>query len=501
MKTASISAKTSYPPWVFVLIYLTGLAGHALYTRMNLSDFAGGQLHEFGYWEVVLEIAASGYAFSYWILPCALWCMLRDLRGHARYDVLIRFGARTDWALARVRAAGPWIAVLVGGLMVVALVGGMGQSFSWQWQAASMDPVVLSHFSGLTRTFPVPVLSALVQGVALAVTLAVLTLCVAASGAFLALPWIPPVTAVLLLIWTWFSFRSEGVLTALLGPTTYVLPWRADSVLGLGPGGGVMVAVVASILAMSIARRLEINRAFVAGVPVRGVVVGAGILIVAALCFGTVDPKLPLESQAIFLLQGVGFEATSLIHFLANGLLVALPSLVVYREIVAALDGRGYAEMIRLGSPTRWYRRRLIQAAQWAIVYAGFVGLAAGALIALRTGSLPDLRAWRDIGAWGVALALQVMVMLLLLVLAGIVTRRIDSAAYATGAALVLAWPVGAPSRWSPSGQASLARFVDDSAPLATTLNVQPLFILLIWLAVLTTIALALANRSRGELN
>src|SRR5690606_19113380 len=111
--------------------------------------------------------------------------------------------------------------------------------------------------------------------------------------------------------------------TVLLGPTTYVLPWRADSVLGLGPGGGVMVAVVASILAMSIARRLEINRAFVAGVPVRGVIVGAGILIVAALCFGTVDPKLPLESQAVFLLQGVGFEGSSDIRWGAGLVVVA----------------------------------------------------------------------------------------------------------------------------------------------------------------------------------
>ena len=485
---------------LLVAVYFVGLAGFALYTRAFVDGFAERYLSSFSYWDVVLELIGSGYVVCYWVIPVAVWCVLRQLQGSARADSLIRHATKTDWTLAQGLRALSWIALLVGGLLVVALAAGVGYPFTWAWGPISGNTDVLLQLPELARSQPVPVLSVVVQTFALTATLFALTLVIAAAATNLDRPRTPTVTAVALILWGVVSFRTEGWFSDVIGVATYALSWRADVALPFGSGSGVMVLLVAGALTYTSARWLELHGPRLSAVPAGSV----AIILGAATLLG-VAGTLPSHDQqpgvvTLMLLQGIGTDGVSILHYLASVILVLIPAIVAHRNLVASLSGRCYAEMIRLASPARWYGRQLGDATLFCAGYGLAMATWATLLVTSRLRTPPDYDSLLFASLWGLALFAQALLITVMLALGTVLVRRVEGGAYACVAALVLSWPLGAVSRWTPTGQASLVRMTHLSGSAPTSVQPLPLIVLSVWLIVLGATTLVLFNRTRGAI-
>ncbi|WP_448072404.1 hypothetical protein [Georgenia yuyongxinii] len=481
-------------------IYCVGLLGFAFYTRAFLSDFAESYRTTFTYWDVVLDLIGSGYVIFYWLVPIAVWGILRQLQGAARLDNIIRYATRTDWALAQGVRMLPGIALLVGVLIVVALVAASGFPFTWRWGPSSADDGVLLQLPELTRSLPLPLLSVVLHILALIGTLFILTVLIAAAATNLDRPRVTTVTAVALILWAIASFRMEGWLSDIFGVSTYALPWRAEDALPFGPGSGVMVLLVAGTLVYASSRWLELQRPRLSVVPTGTIAMVAGGATLLALASTVLDQEREPRWATLMLLQGVGTYGVSFLHYLAGVILVLLPAIQLNRRLVASLAERRYVEMIRLASPARWYARQFGSA---AILCAGY-GLAMAVwaifLVTAHLRTPPDYGSLQLAGLWGLALSVQTLVIAVMLALGTVLSRRVEGGAYACVVALVLSWPLGELSRWSPVGQASMARFTDLAGSNPVLVQPLPLLVLFIWLAVLGTATLVLFNRTRGEI-
>lgn len=486
-------------PLPLVAVYGTGLVGFALYTRSFLSSFAETYRTVFTYWDAVLALVGSGYVICYWVIPFAVWYNLRGVEGNARPDSLIRYATRTDWVVAQGRQSLPWIFVLAGGQLVIALAAALGHPFTWAWGPASAGTSVLLQVPEVTRSLPLPVLSVVLQVLALCSTLFALTL-VTAAVAVTDRPRTTTLMGAALIIWSVVSFRTDGWFSDMFGVATYALPWLAERALPFGPGGGVMVLLLAGALLYSSARSWEIQGPRRFAVPRVAISIALGAVTLSGLAV-----TLPREERGpafvtLILLQGVGPDGVAILHYLANVILVLIPSVLVHRDLVSSLSGRRYAEMIRHASPARWYGRRFGAVAAFSTGYGLAMAASATLLVTARLRTPPDSDALLLSGLWGLALSAQVIVVVVMLALGTVLTRRVEGAAYACAAALVLSWPAGAVSRWFPAGQASLARMTDLSSKSAADAQPLPLIVLPLWMIVLGVATLILFNRTRGEI-
>jgi len=484
---------------VQIATYCVGLVGFAIYTRASLDNFAESYRTTFTYWEAVLEVIGSVYVICYWIIPIAVWVILHRLQGNALPENLIRYATRTDWALAQGVRTLPWVAVLVGGLLVVALIAGAGYPFTWAWGPSSGDADVLLQLPGIARLQPLPVLSVGLQVIALSATLVALTVVIAATASNLERPHAATVIAVALILWSIVSFRTDGWFSDIFGVVTYALPVKAAQVLPFGPGGGVMVLLVTGALMYASARRLELYRPRRNAVPAPLVMVTLGMATLAALASTLPGDERQPRMLTLMLLQGSGTDGVSLLHFLASVLLTLVPAILMHRDLVSSLSGRRYAEMIRLPSPAHWYGRRLSAAVVICIGYGLAMATWATLLVTVRLRTLPDADSLLLAGLWGLALSAQTLVVTVMLALGTIAARRVEGGAYAVGGALILSWPLGAVSRWTPTGQASLVRMTDPWGPNPAAVSPLPLIVLLAWAVVLGAATAVLFNRTRGE--
>ncbi|WP_163544872.1 hypothetical protein [Occultella kanbiaonis] len=451
------------------------------------------------FWDVVLATGGSAYAISYAVLPMATWCILRQLHATARYESIIRYPTRADWAVAQGVRALPWISVMIGIYFVVAIVCAVGFPFTWAWSTASFGRELSEQLPGIVPSVPSPVLAVLLQSIATMLTLAVFSMVVAGVTVYVRHHLAAPAATVMLTLWSGISFRVESPSAQATGLVTYALPWAADSALPFGPGGGVAFLLVGGSLVYVLAQWIEVN-GISAGFPEGAAVIVIGALVLVGVQIALPDgQQSPVEFVTIFL-QGVGSDGTSVLHFLANALLILVPAVAIHRQFVGSLTGRGRFEMIRVGRPGNWYLRQLRTAAHVSVRYGLAMAIVALLLLVVSLRVPPDLVAVGLVAVWGLALSVQVIVVTTMQALGTAVTRRVEGGAYACGIALVLSLPLGVLSRGSPTGQASLLRLTEFSSTGQFVSEPFPLLILAAWLVLFGAATFVVLDRTRGEI-
>lgn len=483
-------------------VYCAGLVGYAWFNSGSLERLAIQAGLSPRFWDSVLTATSSPYVFSYWMMPFAMWAAVVQVRGHSRAEEMIRCGTKSDWSVRQGVLALRWILPMVGASSVTAILWALQYPFDWEWSPLSGASRITDQYPVLLPDLPIPALVICLQVVATSSTFVALTMGVAATASTLRHTWLPGLVAGGVFLWTGMSFRSAGWLFENLGPGTYALPYLAQANLRLGPGGAIPVLAVASSGIYVAARWWEARGHSVLVVsrelPRRLLVCLAGVAVLTGLASlqGGVDGTGVLIRSV---LQGVGTETLSIVALLATIILALAPTIVVFSALVEALSGRRYAEMVRMGSPVRWFAGRLFRAVPLVVVYALVLGLWMALLSFVVGSGLPDPASGVLVVLWAVALALQVLVYVLMLVIGTAFFRRVEGAGYAVGAAVALALPLGEAARFSPSGQASLLRFTDLSVAEAPV-TVLPLAVLAGWLVVFGAIAVVLIRRTRGEI-
>ncbi len=487
-----------------VAVYPLGAIGYGIYNAVVLAqaeEYAGVQLN---YWEAVLSLLIDTYSIFFWMVPIVLWVTLRHLQFSARPEGLMRYPTRTDWVLGQGRVLVPTIGALVAMHLLVTLVAAAGHPLLWGWGPISNDPVLLQDWPKLTPILPLPILVVGLQVIAVIVTTTALALVVVASAVGLQRPRLPTVVAGAVFMWGVLSFYSGGAWTSILGPELYMFPTRAAAVLGLGAGGGLMVLILAGVGVYHLARMGELRHAAGGRVRLRELPVvwaagSVGGLLLLAYAGYISGAGANSSAFTLSLLQGVSTEEFVFIPYVVTALLVLVPAVLLHSRLIRSLDGRSYLEMIRLGTPARWYGRQLRSAAASSLLYSVILSLWALLLTALFTADVPDQRSITLASAWGLALCLQVLIASVALALGTIIAHRVEGGAYAFAVLLVGAWPLGAVSYWVPAGHPSLLRLL-ASAEAEAALIPLALLTLTGWLAVLAVITTTLFNRTRAQI-
>lgn len=484
-----------------VLTYAVGLLGFAYYTRSFLTAFARSSTTPFTFWDSVLYLIGSGYVVCFWVIPMACWFALRRLGDQARFETLIRYSTRTDWALAQGIKMLPNIVAMVVVLLLVALAASAGLPFSWAWGPSSGDPDVLLQLPELTPIQPVPILSVAIQLLALAGSLFGMTVVIARAATILDHPRAAALTALGLVMWTIGSFQTGGWFSAYLGTATYALSWRGALELPLGPAGSIAAMLVVGAVVYAAARWGELRWHELDRPSPLVVVTLCGAATVWGLA-AVITTGQSTPSEAIMaLLRGVGVEGAALLEYVGSVLLTLLPAIALNRDLVASLSGRRIAEMIRVQSPAHWFARRIPGMSRFCALYAAALAGWSVFQVGIANHVLPDRSALELAALWAFALFLQSLVASVLLALGTALAQRAEGGAYAVGAILLLSWPMGAASRWSPFGQASLARLADGLPGAAAQIDLSPVGALVLWFAALVFAVFIVINRTRGEID
>lgn len=487
-----------------VVVFPLGASGYGIYNAVALAqaeEYAGVQL---SYWEAVLSLLIDNYGIFFWMVPIVLWVTLRHLQFSARPEVLLRYPTRTDWVFAQGKRLAPAISVIVGVHLLVALVAAAGHPLVWGWGPISADPVLLQDWPKLSPILPLPILVIGLQIIAVIATSTALALIVVASAAGLQRPRLPTVIAGAVFMWGVLSFFSDSAWTSILGPEVYMFPTRAAQLLDLGPGGGLMVLILVGVGAYHLARISELRRAAGDRVPLRELPVvmtagcAGGLLLLGYGGYVAVAGDNP-STFTLSLLQGVSTEEFVFIPYLVTALLVFAPATFLHSRLIRSFDGRSYLEMIRLGTPGRWYGRQLRSAIASSLLYSVILALWALLLTALFTADVPGQRSVALAAVWGLALCLQVLIASVALALGTVIAHRVEGGAYAFAVLLVGAWPLGAASYWVPAGHPSLLRLL-ASPEVEAALAPLALLTLTAWLAVLAVITSTLFNRTRAQI-
>lgn len=481
-------------------VYLVGLVAYAIYTRHFLATVAAAYAVPVTYWDAVNGLLGSRYVVAYAVLPVATWCVVRQLQDEARHDFLVRYATRTDWAFGQGRRALSWIGLLVGALVCVALISGVGLPFGWSWSPASLEPEIVRQLPEIGARLPLPVLGVALHALALVATLVALTILAAGPASKLARPSVLIGVPVAVLLWAMISSQTEGWVAAVLGPLTYALPMRAALLLPFGVGGGVIILAVALLLGYHLLLAIEMREPRREGVPWVASCFAAGCATLLAVAALMPPGERGSVASTLYLLQGVGTDGFSLVHYLANIVVTLAPAVVLHRGLVEALTERRIMEMSRVGTPGRWYLRRLRDAAVLCGTYGLALAMWATVLAAADARRLPGPDVVTLTGLWGAAVALQACVITVLLALATTLARRAEGAAYACMAIMVLSLPLGVLSRWSPAGQASLGRLAELDDYGTTSAEPGTLLVLTAWIVLLATATIFLFNRTRGEI-
>lgn len=482
----------------FFAVYIVGVIGFTWFEGSAVARFSAQAGWSVSFWDVSLAISHSPYLFSYWIIPLAMWRVVSQVRRHARPEEIVRSGTRSDWAVKQGFISLRWALPVAIGSVVVPLIYSSSKPFAWQWSALSSDPVITEQYPMLLPILPGPAWGLVTGLMTLTGTLIGLTVLIAAVASSLNHDRLAGYVAAGIALWAGLAFRTPGQLSQYFSPATYALPYLAEEYIALGPGGGLSVLVAAATVVYLVARQRELRRkterarSWTLLPHLVGAVVLAGL---ASLH----DPAGSASVLIATALQGVGNESFAFLHLLAVILLAIAPGIVIFRSLVDALSGRRYAEMIRLGSPARWYGQRLASGSALVISYGTAQGLWMLILSVALGGSLPDARTGGLLTLWTLALVLQAMVYILMLVIGVALFRRVEGAVYALAVGVALALPLGAAGRLSPSGQASLLRFTDLSRPDAP-ISAMPVLVLAAWLVVLGVLASVLIHRTRGEI-
>lgn len=337
------------------LVYVLGMCGLVLFTRSGIDQISGTMKVPFGGWDVVLLLIGEPYLVLYWTLPVATWFMVKQLDGTLNPENLVRLGSRTMWAFHQGWAALPWISFMVVVTILAGFAAAIGYPWQTEWGPPSFSPRVLLDLPELTPTAPVPAVAVLLQALALIVVLVAFVVVVSLCSVFIKWPRTAVVTAVSIVFWGIVSFRLSGGLLDSLAIATYAFPWYADRVFSAGPTAGILVLLVVGALVYLLAQRLELRGLRGVSFTLWPVALIAGALVLVGLFSRPLPNWSSQKELVLYALQGIGPHGLSIVDFLGNTLLVMLPAFAAHQHLVTALVERRYAEMIRRGTPSRWY--------------------------------------------------------------------------------------------------------------------------------------------------
>ncbi len=470
------------------LLYLVPLS---LYSSLVVSAFEARAV-ELGlavsFWDVVFVVFRHPFTLVYWVLPAALWVVLvRVTRGHYA-EHLIRHPSRTSWVVARMVDGAAAGGLLLSGLALVAVVLAAPYPFQWSWSAAAASAELAGSYAELLPTADLPVLAAVVQlgaGV-LTVTAAaglIAGVCVLTGGR---VGWVV-LTAVVLIVGGIASFRWSGALSASVGPATYLVTTQAERYLPWGAAGPLLLLPVAMGVGVAISAHVERRRAAGRRAPRREVWLGAVVLggFALAAWYAQAYADTPTEFFAA-LHAGPSPQGLSLVPFLTWTLLTLGPVLVVMAGIADRLEGTVHQELIRAGSPVRWWRPLAVRVAGFNLAYVALVALATAALATLAYRDNPPPSA-TVVAYFMVAATTQITVYCAVLFLALWVAGT-TAAAAALGGCLVLALPPVLALGALPSGLSALG------GPGALPTDWTPVLVLTGWLTVLVAATLVMLH-------
>lgn len=461
------------------LLYLVPLS---LYSRLVVSAFeerAGELGLGVTFWDVVLVVLRHPFTLVYWVLPAALWVVLVRVTRRHYAEHLIRYPSRTSWMFARMVDGAAAGGLLLAGLTWVAVVLAVPYPFQWSWSAAAASAEVAESYAELLPTADLPVLAAVVQLVAAVLTVTaaaglIAGVCVLTGGR---VGWVV-LTTVVLAVGGIASFRWSGPISASVGPATYLVNTQAERYLPWGAAGPLLLLPLAMGVGVAISAHVERRRAAGRRQPRREVWLGAVLLggFALAAWYAQAYARTPAEFF-VALHAGPSPQGLSLVPFLTWALLTLGPALAVMARVADHLEGTLHQELVRAGSPVRWWRPLAIRAAGFNLAYVLILALATVGLatLAYRDSPLPPAAI---VCYFTVAATMQITVYCAVLFLA-LWGGGTAAAAAAVGGSLVLALPPVLALGILPSGLSALG------GPGAVPTDWTPVLVLTGWLVVL----------------
>ena len=459
-----------------------------------------------GGWEYLFLSIGSPYLINYCLVPFTFWFLLRQYSHTWRPESLIRHGTKTKWAFDQGFIALEWILLLLFVPIIIGLIISLRFPWQWEWSASLYENMELVQ-SDLTSTMPVlpyPAIYLLVMVLQqLFMYLEIVTI-ISLLTAFIPHPRTPVIAGGALFFWFvlgWGMYEIPGVayftIVGFTSPAVAIFTW------GVSPFIQIVILITAGIIIYTVTNYLELNKEKKLNISGKFLVTlsAIGLLIGIYALRTNSGEEISSTIRLLYVLQGSSPEGLLFLDFLVVVLLVTLPAYLVQKDLVAALLGRRYQEIIRCGSASKWFCKLICQQTSFIAIYCAGCGLGALILFSLFTNNWPNSLQISLLGLWTLALFCQVLVCILILSLGTFITKKVSGSLYALGFFIVLSGPWGNISYWLPAGLPSIIRLVNlDDAFSSATINILPLLAIVVWLAIFATANLLVLKRTRAEI-
>lgn len=473
------------------LLYLVPLY---LYSRQVVQSLEARAVEAglaLSFWDAVLAVLRHPHSLVYWVLPTALWVMVARVTRHHHPEHLIRHPSRTSWVVARMVDGITGGAALLTGMGLVAVAVAVRYPFQWRWSVASASGGLTQTYAEILPTASVPAVAAAVQLGAAVLTVAtatgvIATVCVLTGGR---VGWVA-MTTVALVVWGIVSFRFEGAVTGAVGMASYLVTTQAEATLPWGAASALVLLPAATgtcVVTGALAERLRIVGRLH---PRRQVWLAAVLLGSFALAGLHAAPMATSPAEFFAMVHaGPSPEGLSYVPFLSWAILTLGPALMLHSGVAERIEYTMHQELIRAGSPTRWWWPVAARSAVIALLYAGALALATVAVAAVVAGGGPH-PSGEMLAFFVVAMALQITVYTALMFVAAWVSGTPTAAAAVLGGCVLAALPPVLALGVLPSGLSGVG------GPDTPASDWTRLLVLGGWLvAVLLTTALALRGR------